>query len=176
VIYSDVEIVERKGLGHPDTICDEIAEKLSLALSRRYLAECGEVLHHNVDKALLVGGAVRVKYGGGQILKPIELFLAGRAATSVNEKELEMDEIARDVVRKWFTRNIPTIDLQRHLVVHSLVRPGSAELGELYQSSLMVTDCCPISCCDGHDSPWPIGELIPGISGRHPLRQTTQTR
>jgi S-adenosylmethionine synthetase len=128
----DVEIVERKGLGHPDTICDETAEKPSLALSRRYLAECGGVLHHNVDKALLVGGAVRVEFGGGQILNPMELFLAGRAATSVNEKELEMDEIARDVVRKWFARNIPTIDLQRHLVVHSLVRPGSAEFGELF--------------------------------------------
>ncbi|WP_292534166.1 methionine adenosyltransferase [Methylocystis sp.] len=48
----DFEIVERKGLGHPDTICDEIAEQMSLALSRLYLLECGEVLHHNVDKAL----------------------------------------------------------------------------------------------------------------------------
>jgi S-adenosylmethionine synthetase len=48
-----LEIVERKGLGHPDTICDEIAERLSLALSRLYLSEYGEILHHNVDKALL---------------------------------------------------------------------------------------------------------------------------
>ena len=30
----------------------------------------------------------------------------------------------------------------------------------------MVTDSCPISCGDGHDSPWPVGELIPGIGGQ----------
>ena len=29
-----VEIVERKGVGHPDTICDALAEELSRALCR----------------------------------------------------------------------------------------------------------------------------------------------
>lgn len=32
-----IEIVERKGIGHPDTICDGIAEEVSLALSCEYL-------------------------------------------------------------------------------------------------------------------------------------------
>ena len=53
------EIVERKGLGHPDTLCDSLAETLSLGLSRFYLERFGRVLHHNVDKALLLGGAAR---------------------------------------------------------------------------------------------------------------------
>jgi S-adenosylmethionine synthetase len=43
----DLEVVERKGVGHPDTMCDGIAEELSLMLSRRYLAECGEALHRH---------------------------------------------------------------------------------------------------------------------------------
>jgi S-adenosylmethionine synthetase len=46
-----LEIVERKGLGHPDTICDALAENLSVALSRFYIERFGTILHHNVDKA-----------------------------------------------------------------------------------------------------------------------------
>ena len=38
----DVEIVERKGLGHPDTLCDSIMEQVAQALARTYLAACGE--------------------------------------------------------------------------------------------------------------------------------------
>ena len=32
----DLELVERKGIGHPDSICDGIAESVSRALSREY--------------------------------------------------------------------------------------------------------------------------------------------
>ena len=35
------EVVERKGLGHPDTICDALAEAVSLRLSRYYLERFG---------------------------------------------------------------------------------------------------------------------------------------
>jgi S-adenosylmethionine synthetase len=74
------EIVERKGLGHPDTICDALAEALSRALCGYYLERFGLILHHNVDKALLWGGAARPAFGGGEVTAPIELFIAGRAA------------------------------------------------------------------------------------------------
>ena len=69
-----VEIVERKGTGHPDTICDALAEELSIALSKFYLERCGLILHHNVDKALLWGGAARAGFGGGEVLQPIEIY------------------------------------------------------------------------------------------------------
>jgi S-adenosylmethionine synthetase len=51
-----LEIVERKGLGHPDTVCDALAEALSRSLCRYYLDAFGLILHHNVDKALLADG------------------------------------------------------------------------------------------------------------------------
>ncbi|MDG7049427.1 MAG: methionine adenosyltransferase, partial [Nitrososphaerota archaeon] len=51
-----IEFVERKGAGHPDTVCDRASEELSMALSRYYLDNFGRVLHHNVDKCVLVGG------------------------------------------------------------------------------------------------------------------------
>jgi len=128
----NLEVVERKGLGHPDTICDEIAEQLSLTLSHFYLAECGEVLHHNVDKALLAGGASSPRFGGGEILSPIELFLAGRATASFQGKSLPVKDLADQVAADWFATHLPTIDAQRGLKVHNLVRPGSADLSNLF--------------------------------------------
>ncbi|HSJ96111.1 MAG TPA: methionine adenosyltransferase, partial [Myxococcota bacterium] len=62
-----VEVVERKGLGHPDSICDALAEAFSLALSRFYREHFGRILHHNVDKVLLVGGRAEPAFGGGAV-------------------------------------------------------------------------------------------------------------
>jgi S-adenosylmethionine synthetase len=56
-----VEMVERKGLGHPDTMCDALAEALSQALSQYYLDRFGMIFHHNVDKALLWGAIFWVR-------------------------------------------------------------------------------------------------------------------
>src|SRR4030065_2027099 len=76
-----VEIVERKGKGHPDTICDRAAEELSITLSRYYLERFGRVLHHNVDKCILAGGSSDVSFGGGGETKPKNLLLFGRATS-----------------------------------------------------------------------------------------------
>ena len=53
------EVVERKGLGFPDSICDAVAEEVSLALCRFYRDPFGIILHHKVDKVLLRGGEAR---------------------------------------------------------------------------------------------------------------------
>ena len=66
-----IEIVERKGLGHPNSICDALAENLSRALCREYRRRFGFILHHNVDKVLLSGGRASPAFGGGTILAPI---------------------------------------------------------------------------------------------------------
>jgi S-adenosylmethionine synthetase len=63
-----VELVERKGLGHPDYIADSASEAASRALSKYYLKEFGTILHHNLDKTLLVGGQAHPQFGGGYII------------------------------------------------------------------------------------------------------------
>ncbi|HEV2548814.1 MAG TPA: methionine adenosyltransferase [Stellaceae bacterium] len=128
----DLEIVERKGVGHPDTICDEIAEEFSLALSRHYLAETGEILHHNVDKVLLAAGTSKPAFGGGEVTAPMRLFLAGRATTSAAGKEVPVGELARQAASGWLRRHLPTADLERHLELSTLVHPSSADLTELF--------------------------------------------
>jgi S-adenosylmethionine synthetase len=74
-----VEFVERKGVGHPDTICDYLAEELSRELATEYLTHTGEVQHFNVDKAILAAGSVDVSYGGGEHTRPSRLVLVGKA-------------------------------------------------------------------------------------------------
>ncbi len=127
-----VEIVERKGAGHPDTICDALAEELSIALSKFYLERCGLILHHNVDKGLLWGGAVRAGFGGGEVLQPIELFLAGRATEEFRGIRIPLEEIAVESTRAWLKRNLRALDSQRHVRIHCLLRPSSSALVDLF--------------------------------------------
>lgn len=127
-----VEIVERKGLGHPDTICDAIAEALSQRLCTYYVENFGLILHHNVDKALLWGGTAEARFGGGQVIEPMELFLAGRATCEFSGETVPINDIVHETCEQWLRSNFHALDPARHLKVHSLIRPGSADLVELY--------------------------------------------
>ena len=89
VVDDTVEIVERKGLGHPDTICDALAETLSRNLCREYKTRFGTILHHNVDKALLCGGSAAPAFGAGTLLAPINIYLAGTAVRSVGDDSVQ---------------------------------------------------------------------------------------
>lgn len=126
------EIAERKGLGHPDTICDALVENLSLGLSRYYLERFGAILHHNVDKALLVGGAARPAFGGGEVLEPIEIYLAGRATRSFRGVAIPVDEMAVELSRQWLAANLRHLDAQRDVRVVPRIRPTSPDLAALF--------------------------------------------
>ncbi len=79
-----VEFVERKGMGHPDTICDHLAEDLARRLASDYLTYTGNVQAFNVDKAVLAAGSVNVTFGGGEHLSPAKLVLVGKANFSTH--------------------------------------------------------------------------------------------
>jgi S-adenosylmethionine synthetase len=128
----EVEIVERKGRGHPDTICDALTEELSRALCRAYTERFGTILHYNVDKALLWGGAARPAFGGGEVIAPIELYLAGRATAEFRGVEVPVTQLAVEGSRAWLARNLRMLDPERHVRVHCLVRPSSADLVDLF--------------------------------------------
>jgi len=132
-VYSqDAEIVERKGVGHPDTICDSLAEELSVELSKLYLEEFGAIMHHNVDKALLVGGVANPVFGGGEVISPIEIYVVGRAIDHKGDKPLPVEELAIEVTRKWVRENIRNLDPDRHLIIKPRIKPGSRDLVDLF--------------------------------------------
>jgi len=132
VSLQEAEIVERKGIGHPDTICDSLAEELSVELSKLYIKELGAIMHHNVDKALLVGGRAHSKFGGGEVISPIEIFLVGRALREIDGKEFPVDELAIDVAHNWLKKHIRNLDSSKHVILQTRIKPGSKDLVELF--------------------------------------------
>ena len=117
-----LEIVERKGLGHPDSMCDAIMEQLSVRLSKEYLERAGSVLHHNVDKSLLVAGEAEPRFGGGVVKQPMLLVFGDRATSEINGVKLDVEEIAIDVAKKWFRENMRFIAVSyTHLTLPTIL-------------------------------------------------------
>ena len=134
----EVEVVEHKGLGHPDTICDAIAEHISRSLCLHYLQRFGRILHHNVDKILLVGGGARPAFGGGEILQPIEIYLAGRATFEYQGDTVPVHEIAVEACRQWLRRTLPNLNVERDVRITPRIKPGSADLAGLFEREMGV--------------------------------------
>lgn len=131
-IDEPVEIVERKGLGHPDTICDALAEDFSRNLCREYRRRFGRVLHHNVDKVLLCGGRSAPAFKGGAILSPINIYLAGRVTATAGGIDLPIDDIAVEGAQAWLRSNLHALNATRDVRIHCVAQPGSQDLRDLF--------------------------------------------
>ncbi len=127
-----VEVVERKGTGHPDYICDAVMEAVSVALSREYLKRAGRVLHHNIDKGLLIAGSVEKHFGGGRVKTPMELIIGDRAAFSSGEVKIPVEDIARETARSWIGANLPDVDVDADIRIRVALAPGSEELAGIF--------------------------------------------
>jgi len=124
------EIVERKGIGHPDSICDGIVEVASRAVSSYYVEKKGFICHHNLDKGLLVGGIANPTFGGGEIVKSPEITVAGTATVLKDDSEVEM--IIHEKVEDYLKTHIRFIDeLDPKILVK--IHPGSKDLVEVYE-------------------------------------------
>ncbi|AAL62946.1 S-adenosylmethionine synthetase [Pyrobaculum aerophilum str. IM2] len=131
-----VEIVERKGQGHPDYIADGVAEWVSKYLSKYYLERFGVILHHNVDKTLVVGGQASPRFGGGEILQPIYILVSGRATYEVRTKEgvvkIPLGPIVMQAARDWIKNHFRYLDPDVHVVIDYRIGQGSADLVGIY--------------------------------------------
>ena len=54
-------------------------EAISVALCQTYLNATGQVLHHNIDKSVLVAGQTTPALGGGTVQAPMRLIVGDRA-------------------------------------------------------------------------------------------------
>lgn len=127
-----VEFVERKGLGHPDYIADSLSEELSLELCKEYSKRFGTILHHNVDKVLLVGGKASPVFGGGEVVAPIYIVMSGRATSEVNInggwEQVPVGRIAVESAKNWLKKNIRNMDIESHVIVDHRIGEGSMDL------------------------------------------------
>lgn len=105
-----VELVERKGAGHPDTLADGVAE----AISRDYSHYCrdyfGAILHHNTDKTALLGGSASVRFGHGEMTAPIVVMVNGRITRRFGSEQIPVEDIVSRAARSYLADALPLLD------------------------------------------------------------------
>ena len=125
----DYEVVERKGKGHPDYIADAIAEEVSVELSKWYLKHFNHILHHNVDKVLVVGGQSWRTFGKGEVVQPIRIIVSGRATTEVTDKgeriTVPIGPLVINAAKRWLNRNIHMLDVEKDVIIDYRIGPVS---------------------------------------------------
>jgi S-adenosylmethionine synthetase len=127
-----VEIVERKGIGHPDSIADALAENVSRALCREYLQNFGYIMHHNTDECQIVGGQSQPKFGGGVIIEPVYILLVGRATSMVGNKRLPIRAIAVRSAHEYLEKNFPNLNADTDVMLDCKIWEGSQDLKSVY--------------------------------------------
>jgi S-adenosylmethionine synthetase len=130
-----IEVVERKCLGHPDSIADGIAESISRALCREYLEEFGVVLHHNTDQGEVVAGESCPKFGGGRMIRPIFILIDGRATKQFNGVTIPTDAVAVEAATSYIHKIIPDLKINRDLMIDCRLGTGSTDLRDVFKPS-----------------------------------------
>ncbi|MFA5750022.1 MAG: methionine adenosyltransferase [Candidatus Shapirobacteria bacterium] len=111
------EVVERKGLGHPDNICDSIAEEISRNYSLYCIKKYGLILRHMVDKITVLGGSSKVSFGHGEMIRPIRILLNGRFTHRFNNEQIDYKQIVRSSVFEYFKKIFPLLDTEKWLEI-----------------------------------------------------------
>ncbi|MFA4861343.1 methionine adenosyltransferase [Methanoregula sp.] len=130
-----IELVERKCLGHPDSLADGIAESISQALCKTYLDEFGFVLHHNTDQGEVVAGESSPKFGGGRMIRPIYVLIDGRATKQFDGVTLPTDAVAVEAAYKYIHKILPELNLNRDVMIDCRLGTGSTDLRDVFKPS-----------------------------------------
>jgi S-adenosylmethionine synthetase len=96
------ETVERKGLGHPDTLADLLAEAFSRNYSRYCLEHFGHILNHAVDKMTLVGLSSRTYLGGFEVISPGQILMIGNITPAVGSRRIPVYDLLRRSAQQVF--------------------------------------------------------------------------
>ncbi|HUV25010.1 MAG TPA: methionine adenosyltransferase [Methanomassiliicoccales archaeon] len=135
-----VELVERKGIGHPDSIADGLAESVSRALCKMYLEEYDQILHHNTDETQIVGGQSAPQFGGGEVLEPVYILLVGRATTEVNGERLPYRKVALMAAGDYLKQHFPNLNVESDITLDTRIGKGSVDLTGVYSSVKLLAN------------------------------------
>jgi S-adenosylmethionine synthetase len=115
-----IEIIERKGIGHPDTIADNLSEELSKKLLKEYRSIYRSPKHYNVDKVMVCAGELEKAV----FKKSVKIVFAGQY-TKINE----INEILDRVVKK-----ILAFEIKNGLKykVYNFLNQGSLDLKDIF--------------------------------------------
>jgi S-adenosylmethionine synthetase len=127
-----IEIVERKGIGHPDSISDGIAESVSRALCNAYIDRFGAIMHHNTDEVQITAGESAPKFGGGEVIKPMDILLTGRGIAMIDGEKIGLDRIAISAAKNYLKENMINLDTETCTVVECKIGHGSGDLRDVF--------------------------------------------
>lgn len=149
---SPVEIVERKGVGHPDSLADALANEVSVAFSRHCLERFGVVLHHNVDKLYVGGGDTVPDYGTSVVRWPMSVVINGRMADMFGGEPIDIRSIQRDAALNYLQKVLPRLTssdvrvdtnaTQRHRVTYRYRPKDKTQIPHTIQLKANDTSCC----------------------------------
>jgi len=128
-----VELVERKGIGHPDSLADGIAESMSRELCKEYIKRFGVVLHHNTDETQIIAGKSSPRFGGGEVVEPIKIILVGRATKRVENESIPTDKIALRAAKKYISTAMRYLDPELDVIFDVKLGEGSADLQDVFR-------------------------------------------
>ena len=132
----EIELVERKGIGHPDSIADGLAEAVSQALCAEYMDRCGAVLHHNTDETQIVAGRSYPAFGGGEVVSPIYILLVGRATKEFDGIHIPTDTTALQAARDYLRENILNLNVERDIILDCKLGEGSSDLRDVFHRKI----------------------------------------
>lgn len=125
------EVVERKGIGHPDTICDSVMERIAIELTKEYREKFNRVLHHNMDKGMIAAGESITKFRGGEIVKKPKLIFGDRATFEYQGEKINVDRIAIETAKKWLKENIRNLK-PGEVRYSSEIKPAADNLSDIF--------------------------------------------
>ncbi len=117
----EVEVIERKGFGHPDSIADAISAQVQMWIAAESRSSDG-IPYAYVDKTLVICGVAEPHWGGGSILIPCRAIVP----IVVSEKtDLSgCDAVVRGVIQErvplYPVSDIPVDIVRRPPSAHSL--------------------------------------------------------
>ncbi len=136
----DVEIVERKGIGHPDSIADGLSESVSRALCKMYISKYGRILHHHTNERQIVGGQSAPKFGAGVVLEPAQIILVGRATTEVDGERLPYRSVAIKAARDYLKKHCAHLDVDTDVTMECRIGQGSVDLRGVYETGHLLSN------------------------------------
>lgn len=115
------ELVERKGIGHPDTLCDAISEAVSRNYTNYCLQHFDAVAHHWFDKVMLFGAGAELRYGHGRLTRPYTVMVFGKCAMAVGGEAIPLEQLVEEAAREVLSSRLTGFDPAEHLVVRTEV-------------------------------------------------------
>lgn len=111
------EVVETKGKGHPDNICDTLAKKISSNYSHYCMEKYGVILRHMIDKLSILGGGSKVKFRFGEMINPIRVLINGRFTDRFENEVIDYMQIVSTTVKSYMKEIFPLLDVERFVLI-----------------------------------------------------------